>query len=179
MIDLDVLLSKYRIPHVNNDFVANNMRVNRLFGLKDLIEENLSKDSCMCEVGSYMGVSSNLFANYCKTVYCVDVFCETHYEAIFDYNASFYRNIIKIKDTSVNASELFDDFSLDFVYIDAGHTKSDISEDILHWRNKIKTGGIIGGHDYHNTDSYVVETVDTILGKPDKVYEDSSWIKRL
>jgi hypothetical protein len=179
MPDTDFLLLKYRIPSVNHNLLIDGMRVNRLFGLRDLIEENVTKEFVVCEIGSYRGVSSTLFANYCKMIYCVDTFCEVEYDAIFDYNASFYKNIVKVKNNSVEASELFDDFSLDLVYLDASHDYNDVYEDIVHWQNKIKTDGYLSGHDYHNQDSSVVEVLDDLKIIPDKIYEDSSWIKRM
>lgn len=38
--------------------------------------------------------------------------------------------------------------SLDFVYIDADHSYTGVSEDISLWFNKVEDGGIIAGHDY-------------------------------
>ena len=46
------------------------------------------------------------------------------------------------------AAELFQDESLDFVYIDANHTYEAVTEDIRIWYPKVKSGGIIAGHDY-------------------------------
>ena len=43
--------------------------------------------------------------------------------------------------------------------------------------------GIIAGHDYINTERNpfigVINAVDEMLGKPDQVFKDSSWIKFL
>jgi predicted O-methyltransferase YrrM len=55
-------------------------------------------------------------------------------------------NIINMK--SVDAAKLYDDESLEFVYIDASHDYHSVKEDILAWFNKVKIGGIIGGDDY-------------------------------
>ena len=46
------------------------------------------------------------------------------------------------------ASKLFADESLDFVYIDANHTYEAVREDINNWYRKVKSGGLIMGHDY-------------------------------
>ena len=48
--------------------------------------------------------------------------------------------VIKIKD--------FEDQSLDFVYIDAGHDFMNFTQDLHWWLKKIKIGGIMSGHDY-------------------------------
>lgn len=48
---------------------------------------------------------------------------------------------------SVKASFLYEDDSLDFVFIDAEHKYEFIIQDIKHWLTKVKKGGIIAGHD--------------------------------
>jgi hypothetical protein len=53
-----------------------------------------------------------------------------------------------IKSTSMEALELFEDESLNFVYIDANHDFKYISEDIAGWTKKVKPGGIVCGDDY-------------------------------
>jgi len=42
-----------------------------------------------------------------------------------------------------------DDGEFDFVFIDADHGYEAVKEDIKLWRPKVKTGGWLGGHDYH------------------------------
>jgi len=49
---------------------------------------------------------------------------------------------------SVEASTEFEDTSLDFVYIDAGHDFLDVRRDCEVWYPKVKVGGVICGHDY-------------------------------
>lgn len=49
---------------------------------------------------------------------------------------------------SMDALKLFDDDSLDFVYIDANHSFVTVAQDIYHWSKKVKRGGIVSGHDY-------------------------------
>lgn len=64
-------------------------------------------------------------------------------------NIEQYKNKVQIiKDYSVSAAELFNEKSLDFVYLDARHDKEGIKEDIEAWWPLIKEGGIIAGHDY-------------------------------
>lgn len=55
-----------------------------------------------------------------------------------------------IRDLSVNASKMFQDESLDFVYIDAGHDKKSVNEDLNAWYPKIKKGGMLIGDDYYD-----------------------------
>lgn len=60
----------------------------------------------------------------------------------------------------------FENESLDFVYIDGMHVYDSVKRDIEGWYPKIKTGGIIAGHDYHSGDwPGVVQAVDEFISK--------------
>jgi hypothetical protein len=62
-------------------------------------------------------------------------------EPVLDY-------ITPLRMPSVEASELFDYNSLDFVYIDGDHSWKCINEDLLSWKNKVKYNGLLAGDDY-------------------------------
>jgi hypothetical protein len=61
----------------------------------------------------------------------------------------FNDKIVWVKDYSSNCLDLIPN-NLDFVYIDGNHQSPFIDEDIKNYYPKIKSGGIIGGHDYYN-----------------------------
>jgi len=48
--------------------------------------------------------------------------------------------------------DLFDDESLDFIYIDANHAYDYVKNDMEMWYPKLKKSGIFAGHDYLNID---------------------------
>lgn len=58
------------------------------------------------------------------------------------------RRIMRME--SVEAAEQVEDESLDFVFIDADHSYEAVAQDIRAWLPKVKTGGIVSGHDYAN-----------------------------
>lgn len=61
------------------------------------------------------------------------------------------------------ALPLFDDESLDFIYIDGyAHTGENGGHTIFHWLRKVKVGGMLAGHDYHTDWPLVVEAVDAL-----------------
>jgi glycosyltransferase involved in cell wall biosynthesis len=57
------------------------------------------------------------------------------------------RKITIIEGDSSDSSSLFEDGSLDGVFIDAAHDYDNAKRDIAAWIPKIKDGGFIGGHD--------------------------------
>lgn len=63
-----------------------------------------------------------------------------------------------IRATSLAAVSLFENKSLDLVYIDADHTYDSVTEDIKAWLPKCRK--VIGGHDYAGGWEPVVNAVD-------------------
>lgn len=53
---------------------------------------------------------------------------------------------------STEAAKHFADESLDFVFIDGDHSYTGCKTDIDAWLPKVKKGGLLCGHDYHNLD---------------------------
>ena len=114
------------------------------------------------EVGSYEGQSAAFMAveiiNSGKHIKfdCIDTW--THHNNIHDPDEAYntFQNNMKpvegvynpIRMDSVEASKLYSDNSLDFVYIDADHSYESVKKDIIAWLPKVKTGGILAGHDY-------------------------------
>jgi hypothetical protein len=45
----------------------------------------------------------------------------------------------------------FKDGSLDFVYIDGNHDFRHVAEDLFEWSKKVRSGGVVSGHDYYCT----------------------------
>jgi hypothetical protein len=48
---------------------------------------------------------------------------------------------------TVSASDLFDDNSVDFIWVDAGHEYEDVKADIEAWWPKLRQNGVMGGDD--------------------------------
>lgn len=69
------------------------------------------------------------------------------YQTIFK-QYMHYPNVKFFRGYSAGAVDLFDDLSVDFIYIDADHTEQGCWEDITRWWKKVRQGGILAGHDY-------------------------------
>lgn len=117
------------------------------------------------EIGTFKGqFSRKMMENWSGTLYMVDVWRGLGDEYIDSSNHKNYdggvygeamKNIegyedraIMVRATSEIASQMFDDESLDFVYIDANHAYDWVVQDIELWYPKVKKGGILWGHDY-------------------------------
>lgn len=101
----------------------------------------------------------------------------------------FLRNIEPVKEyvnivrsDSVEASKLYADESLDFVFIDASHHYKYVKADLDAWYPKVKKGGFIGGHDYDppfrtpNGIHGVYEAVNELFPNDFQVVDEVSWI---
>lgn len=154
-------------------------------GLYDLIKKYITEESVMVELGSFSGVSSELFALHCKTIYCVDPWIPyweindskklNYAEQNFDNMMKNYNNIIKVKLKSCDAYNNFEDKSLDLVYIDSDHSSENVEKEIVMWLPKIKNNGYISGHDIN------LPTVFNVITKhfdPTyiELFNDTSWI---
>lgn len=146
----------------------------------------------MLEIGSHMGESTMMFAasHLFYEIHCIDPFegheqfnVDNNYdwnfvEEQFKINTRFFNNINLHKNYSYNIVDKFSDEYFDFIYIDASHRYEDVKRDIESYLPKLKKDGIISGHDYHEERwPGVTNAVNEILGEPDQVYWDTSWIK--
>ena len=145
------------------------------------------------EVGSWKGTSSAYMAveiaNSGKNILfdCVDTWEGTAMEHDHDthvQNNTLYEHFLNnmkpvegyytpLRKTSVEAASLYQDGSLDFVFIDAGHTYEDCSADIHAWMPKLKPSGLFAGHDYGAAEG-VKRAVDELI--PNFIILGNSWI---
>jgi hypothetical protein len=49
---------------------------------------------------------------------------------------------------SAEAATMFENGSLDFVYLDADHCFESVWQDLSVWYPKVRIGGILAGHDF-------------------------------
>jgi hypothetical protein len=91
-----------------------------------------------------------------------------------------HKNIETIVSTSNDALEDLKGSQYDFIYLDGLHTYEGVKSDITNYLPLVKKGGVIGGHDYTDLHRHLIgvkKAVDEMLGTPDKVFKDNSWIK--
>lgn len=146
---------------------------NKIINHRDDLIKNLSNligKGTGVEIGVFKGEFSKKILNlWDGTLYMVDVWrplgkeyedASNHSVHVDAYQQTM-ENIkgledkgIMIRATSEVASNIFQDNSLDFIYIDANHAYDFVVKDIELWFPKLKKGGVFAGHDYINMDWY-------------------------
>src|SRR5215469_15977581 len=130
--------------------------------LRDIYERLTSADRPIrvAEIGSAAGRGSTPIAGeYVKraggTLYCIDPWEGSWYFAFLTNVRIFAleHTVIPIRSPSVPAASLFDDGSLDAVFVDGSHMYLDVLADIDAYLPKIRKGGLIFGHDLYDLPS--------------------------
>ncbi len=62
--------------------------------------------------------------------------------------AAMYPAVKIVQEYSDKAAAQFPDGFFDFVYLDADHAYAAVDADIKAWWPKVRSGGVLGGHDY-------------------------------
>jgi len=151
------------------------------------------KGGTIVELGAYKGKSTAFMAGQIKSqrrkvnFYTVDNFkgitptstpleVEVYKNLNGTLQAEFEANIEPLKDKvklivsdTDKAASLFENNSIDCIFIDAGHSYEAVKADLLAWLPKMKEQSIIAGHDYNPSWNGVIKAVNEVLGKPDKV----------
>jgi predicted O-methyltransferase YrrM len=115
--------------------------------------------------------SNEVYANYYDS--------DANVRAIFDSRdgigdklfETFEKNIEPVKEAinvikanSWEAADLYEDESVDFVFIDADHSYDSVVKDLTAWFPKVKNGGILAGHDYAWHEP-IRNAVNTVFGE--------------
>lgn len=174
----------YKIPERLNSSIV---------GLKNMISYLESKydiaNMTIVEIGSWTGISAVEFSKKFKKVICIDPWSPTvgintmfdmkEVENIFDDRTKDLDNVEKIKGKSVDVAKDYMKRGLkfDIIYIDGAHDYTNVKMDIEIWKDNIMT--CICGHDYYSKFPGVIKAVNETLGKPDKTFKDTSWIKEM
>jgi hypothetical protein len=151
------------------------------------VVQKYDSGSTFVEVGSWKGRSSSYMcveiANSQKNInfFCVDTWQGSReHHVTEDLYWTFMQNMAPVKNffvpwkmTSLQAAKLFDDRSIDFVFIDASHEYQDVKNDICAWFPKVKRGGILAGHDYDDNWPGVKQAVNECFKKV--VVNEGCW----
>lgn len=184
MTDREGRLGELRsMPRCGGVQIARNDSVD---GLIEMLE--FAKPQRVLEIGSSKGVSTEVFLLHCEHVTAVDpwelwpYYCGVRTD--FKKNCQDkYSNLTCVQGFSPGALAGLEPASFDLVYIDGNHEYQALIDDVRGSFALVRSGGWIAGHDYWPAPGYrhvydVVPAVHDVLGKPDRVFSDSSWIVR-
>jgi hypothetical protein len=84
-----------------------------------------------------------------KKLYTIDPYMDVdgHINKTIAFKLLENKPVEWIIEPSVDAAKKIKE-PLDFVYIDAGHDYNNVKADVNAWYSLVKTGGIMGGHDF-------------------------------
>jgi predicted O-methyltransferase YrrM len=154
--------------------------------LADLINKN--GYTRIVEIGVSRGINAANVLKLCpdiQTMYLVDINDNVFDLGLF-YDARVLHKIHFISTGSIAAAKTMPN-ELDMVFIDAEHSYEACKADIIAWWPKVRTGGILCGHDYvTNQPGYgVIQAVDEIFPQVNlesDVLEDGAlkvwWVKK-
>jgi hypothetical protein len=104
---------------------------------------------------------------------------------VWDHFQTVLRGVRKLREDLVlsvfrsdtaSASRLFADGSVDVVFFDADHTRDGLVRDVDAWTAKVKSGGLLCGHDYNPGFPGVVGLIDERFPERSVVAETSIWV---
>ncbi len=141
------------------------------------------------EIGCWKGKSTHALLSACKgTVFAVDHFkgnidqIDNHHREVltndvskvFIKNVGHFPNLQLLEMDSIQASKQFKEKSIDMIFLDGGHLKEEVIEDIQVWKSIGKK--LLCGHDYH--EHGIKPALEELGIIPDRIF-GSIWSKVL
>jgi predicted O-methyltransferase YrrM len=172
---------RFSIRVVRGDFrvvPCNGEPENRAQYLERLIKKN--GWTMIAEIGVAQGKTTSLLLSSCPNLKMIAVDCWprefARMEKKFWQHVAPYQNRLQfIRADSAEGAKQVPDASLDAGFIDADHSEAACTKDIVAWLPKIRSGGLLCGHDY-NWDPVKAAVLKT-LGEPSEVFwPDALWI---
>jgi len=155
----------------------------------DFLLNTIPENGVFVEIGAWLGRSSAYLCDQAtnQNIVIVDTWLgsveERQSTHILATQTDIYKMFVDnmgarkykaIRSTSKEASEQFQDNSVDVVFIDGDHSYAAVHEDITSWMPKVKPGGYIAGHDYHPHWHGVVRAVNELV--PQFTVDGQCWI---
>lgn len=135
---------------------------------------------CGAELGTGNGLLAEQLLTGCQQLLqliVVDLFRRPERRASVERRLGLFvqqERCVVYPGSTLEVAEFVADGSLDFIFIDAGHSYAAVAADIRAWAPKVKPGGWVGGHDYHPNHPGVIQAVDEAYGG--RVVQERGWI---
>ena len=157
--------------------------MNNIIKTRDDFLQLIPKEKICCEIGVFRGDYSKKIFDICKPkkLFLVDIFEGPGYSGDKDglnivktnnlnefyyFLLKYFQNNLEveiIKDTSNNFFKLKEDNFFDFIYVDGDHSYDGVYNDLMNGYDKLKNGGILSGHDYHESIGGVKKAVNDFV----------------
>lgn len=132
------------------------------------------------EIGSFAGVSTEVFALHCQRVVTIDPSPDLRVRRRLHAAVAHYPHVEIIEGLSIEKMPVLDE-KFDLVYLDGDHAYETVRAEILLAPRLFSDAGRwIGGHDYTPLDDVspgVKRAVDELLGEPPYRFSDGSWLR--
>lgn len=143
------------IPKVNKYIFSSHISTNYddWVAIENVLEKIKKTNMSILEVGTNVGSSTIVLGLIAQEVsgivITIDPYMVSTIASFTKYMKDFgLDNIVKqLNITSEEASKLYKNESFDAIFIDGDHTYNFVKQDIELWYPKLKTGGIMFGHD--------------------------------
>lgn len=146
--------------------------------IPDLLEViKVARPRHVLEIGSYRGVSTEVWALHCKAVVSVDPSPNMAVRRDLHARVAHYPHVTLVEGRSPWVPANFLPF--DLVYLDGDHSAQHVHAEIETYLPMLGVGCWIGGHDYTDTPAPgdgVKVAVDALLGIPPFRFSDGSWL---
>ena len=143
--------------------------INYLHGVELICKKYVGKDTRVLELGSFNGISTELFSKHSNFVTAVDVTLRDELREVVERCGVGFHQA-----DSIAFLESLERGKYDLIYIDTTHdwrTKREIEEA----RVKVSDGGYVCGHDYLSEG--VHKAILEVFPFPEiEIYLDSSWL---
>lgn len=146
--------------------------------IPDLLEViKVARPRHVLEIGSYRGVSTEVWALHCASVTSIDPSPDMAVRRDLHARLAHYPHVNLVEGRSPHVPAHL--FTFDLVYLDGDHSAQHVHAEIETYLPLLPNGGWIGGHDYTDTPAPgdgVKVAVDALLGIPPFRFSDGSWL---
>lgn len=148
-------------------YECNNLSPSDLMVLHGLIDRVKRTGMVAVEIGSWTGMSTCCLGDVVGSqsggiLYAIDNFQGSPGSVQTDYKDTGVRKILEgnlkkfkirrvkiLEGNSDSFTPLFEDGTVDFIFIDADHRYTQFKKDLDNWYPKVRPGGLLCGHDFN------------------------------
>ena len=146
----------------------------RCIGFAEFILDRVPEQGLIVESGCCAGVSTEVFALLRPRCEIISIDLAVQDRALDRLKR--YDNVRVIAADTHDMASSFDR-TVDTLYVDSDHAKSQVVRELLGWLPHVRPGGTVAGHDYIRDWPEVIEAIYEVFWQPPHyVYGDGTWV---